>query len=77
MLKELSVVGRVIDFFRVQQDLVKLPKLGERGYDLVGDVCSKVDGESELSIGNSDEISKFLTTFKLSSAPSSSHHIVQ
>ena len=40
VLKELGIVGRVIDLFRIQQDLVELPKLGKRGYDLVGDVCS-------------------------------------
>ena len=51
-----------------------MTKLGERGYNLVGDVCAEVNGEGELSIGDSDEISKFLTTFKLSSAPSLSHH---
>jgi len=45
-----------------------LPKLGERGYNLVGDICAEVDRKGELSIGDSDEISKFLTTFELSSA---------
>jgi hypothetical protein len=45
-----------------------LTKLGERGYNLVGDVCAEVDRKSELSIGDSDEISKFLTTFELLSA---------
>jgi len=44
-----------------------LPEFGERGYNLVGDVCAEVNGEGELSIGDSDEISKFLTTFELSS----------
>jgi hypothetical protein len=65
VLEEGSVIGRVIYLFGVKKDLVELPKLGERGYNLVGDVCAEVNREGELSIGDSNEISKFLTTFEL------------
>lgn len=43
VLEEGSVVGRVVYLFRVKEDLVELSKLGERGYNLVGDICSEVD----------------------------------
>jgi hypothetical protein len=44
----------VTDLFRVEENLVELTELGERGYNLVGDVGTEVDRQCELGIGDSD-----------------------
>lgn len=65
VLEKLSIVGSVADLFGVENNLIKLPQLGETGDDLVRNVGAKVNRESEVHIGHSTEVTELLTTLEL------------
>lgn len=65
VLEERGIVGGVVDALRVDDDLGELTRLGEAGDDLVGNVCAKVDGQSESHVVGADDVSQLLTALDL------------
>lgn len=65
VLKERGVVGSVVDTLGVDDNLGELSSLGEARDDLVRDVCTEVDRESEGHVVSPDDVSEFFTALDL------------
>ena len=65
VLQQSSVIGSVIDFLGVKDDLVELPSLCKAGHYLVWDVGAQVNRERKVHISHPDEVSELLATFEL------------
>jgi hypothetical protein len=65
VLKEGSVIGSVVDTLGVYDNLGELTGLGEASDDFVGNVGTKVDGESEGHVVSSNDVSEFFAALDL------------
>ena len=65
VLQQRSIVGRVADLLRVEENFVELASLGKARNDLVGNGRAEVDGKGEVDVGGTDEITELFRAFEL------------
>jgi hypothetical protein len=65
VLQQLGVVGGEANLLGVEDNLVKLAKLGKASNDLVGDVGAEVDRQGEVHVDGANHVSKLLAALEL------------